>query len=119
MKPTRNPRLADYHDQVLRRNLQICEWLGLSPGDVFRLDDAPPNNWGEVAVSWEAAAPQTPGRGKVVTTGIRGGWDEPTIHSGTVLLHALDSRELLEVAGPRPEFPMSAEDRAALERMRP
>lgn len=117
MKPTRNPKLADWRDQVLRRNLRICEWLGLDPGQLIRIDDSDPDDGGQVEITWEATAPQTPTHGKILTRGTRGGWNEPTIHSGTLLLHALDSRELLEVAGPRPEFPLSAEDRAALHRM--
>lgn len=101
----------------MRRDLRICGWLGLDPGQLFKIDDADPDPGGYVEVTWEASAPQAPVRGKVIKIGARGGWGEPTIHSGKLLLHEDDSRELLEVAGPRPEF-LSAEARARLERLR-
>ncbi len=77
----RDPALADWRDAVMRRDLRICEWLGMDPGAVFKLDDEDPNEYGEVEVTWEASTPQHPTHGKVIATGARGSWDEPTIHS--------------------------------------
>lgn len=118
LSPRSNPRFADYHDQVMRRDLRICGWLGLLPGNVLSVTDDDPNEYGEVQVHWESVLVEQPRHGKVTATGGRGGWGEPTIHSGTVWLPPDDARELAEVAGPRPEFPMPAEARAALERIR-
>lgn len=111
----RDPALADWRDAVMRRDLRICEWLGMDPGAVFKLDDEDPNEYGEVEVTWESVAPEQPVRGKVTATGARVGGGEPMIHSGTVWLPPDDAAEMLEVAGPRPAFPITAEQRAQLE----
>lgn len=118
LTPKSDPKLADWRDQVLRREMRICHWLGLDPGRLLKIGDGDPNDWGEVEITWESTSVELPTRGKVIETGARGGWGEPTVHNGKLLLHAIDARELLEVAGPRPEFPMAAEDRAKLEAMR-
>ena len=102
--PRSNPRFADYHDQVMRRDLRICGWLGMGPDRVFKLVDEDPNEYGEVEVWWESMAPELPTRGTVIKTGARGTWGEPTIHSGTLVLHPVDAGEMLEVAGPKPQM---------------
>lgn len=118
MKPALSPALADWRDQVMRRDLRICEWLGLAPGHVIKVLDGELNEYGEVEIRWESTSIEQPKHGKITNTGARGGWGEPTIHSGKLLLHPLDAREMLEVAGPKPQFPMSAEARATLEGLR-
>lgn len=117
LSPRSNPRFTDYHDQVMRRNLRICGWLGMGPDRLLKIVDEDPNEYGEVEVWWESTVPELPTHGKVIKTGARGGWGEPTIHSGTLLLHPIDAEELREVAGPKPEM-FTPDERRQIEGLR-
>lgn len=115
MKVNRSPAMVNYLDQVMRRKLRLCGWLGLSPASSLDVDDDAPDDHGFVEVSWRSLILEQPTQGKVILVGVTQCEPDPAIHTGTVRLHPGDAAAMLEATGPKPVFPIAASDRAALE----
>lgn len=104
--------LREYRDAMRTYNLAAARWLGLDPGQVFKLevDDSrahgtvvdPP----EVRVTWEATAKIEPRVGHW-TWAMRGDWDE-TIYTGAVVVDYPEAMQFVAEVGERPAFPWPA-----------
>ena len=91
----------DLENEVAPRQLLICEWLGLDPSTTWDVDDTDPDKYGEVEVSWQSAAVETPTRGLLLSPGASGSGDELPVHHGSVWLYGDDAAAMLAVAGPK------------------
>lgn len=107
-----------YVEHLRDYNQRLCAWLGMDPGQVYRLREnrtggRDPLDPPGLRVTWHAAARQEPARGVVVETGVHGHADELVAFTGIVALDFEDLRALRAEVGERPEMPGLAEARAA------
>lgn len=130
LRPTQLPsRMQQYFDDLRAYDLAVAEWLGLNPELVMHLDEqeikhptehgfaAPPT----LKLTWQALdqhqlAATGPGR-EPLPLAARGGFDDPTVFTLGVHLGWDEVARLRAEVGHRPAFPMSVQDRVALERL--
>lgn len=86
--------VREYVEALNAYNRAVCEWLGMDPAEVFRLDEVCG------VVRWEAIAPQQP-RGQTAP-GLYCNGDDPVVYTGETALSWQDTMAMRAEVGEKP-----------------